>query len=70
MKLRLGRTASDIVVAIYLFATLLIRFLLESQIQSQPIISLLIGGFCLLFLWALVKSKFLNPGWFGLLKKR
>ena len=70
MKLQLGKTASDIVVAIYLSITLLVRFFLEPQLQNNWVISILIGLFGLLFLWALVKSKFLNPGWFGLLEPK
>ena len=70
MKLQIGKTASDIIVTIYLLGTLLIRFLLESQLQSNIVISIMLGLFGLLFLWALVKSKILNPGWFGLLEPK
>lgn len=70
MKLQIGKTASDIIVTIYLLGTLLIRFLLEPQLQSNILISILLGLFGLLFLWALVKSKILNPGWFGLLEPK
>ena len=70
MKLQIGKTASDIIVTIYLLGTLLIRFLLESQFQSNIVISIMLGLFGLLFLWALVKSKILNPGWFGLLEQK
>lgn len=68
MKLQIGKTASDIIVAIYLLGTLLVRFFLEPQLNSNYLISIMLGLFGLLFLWALVKSKILNPGWFGLLK--
>lgn len=62
MKLQIGKTASDIIITIYLLGTLLIRFFLEPQLQSSYIISIMLGLFGLLFLWALVKSKILNPG--------
>lgn len=68
MKLQIGKTASDIIVAIYLLGTLLVRFFLEPQLNSHYLISIMLGLFGLLFLWALVKSKILNPGWFGLLE--
>ncbi|MEM6965544.1 MAG: hypothetical protein AAF573_12305 [Bacteroidota bacterium] len=67
MKLQLGKKVSDVIVAIYLVFTLFVRFLLEPQLQGRYVLSILLGAFGLLFLWALVKSKFLNPGWFGLL---
>ncbi len=70
MKLQIGKTASDIIVTIYLLGTLLIRFFLETQLQRNFIISIMLGLFGLLFLWALVKSKILNPGWFGLLEPK
>ncbi len=70
MKLQIGKTASDIIVTIYLLGTLLIRFFLEPQLQSNFIISIMLGLFGLLFLWALIKSKVLNPGWFGLLEPK
>jgi len=69
MKIQLGPKISDIFVAIYLTATLAFRFYLEPQFNGFIVVSLLFGGFMLLFLWALVKTKFLNPNWFGLLDR-
>ncbi len=66
MKLQLGQKASDVFVVVYITATLLMRFLIEPQLQGRYMISVALGGFALLFLWALVKSKFLSPSWFGL----
>lgn len=66
MKLQLSRKASDIFVVVYIAATLLMRFLVEPQLQGRYMISVALGGFALLFLWALVKSKFISPSWFGL----
>ena len=67
MKFGLGRKASDIFVIIYLAGTLLLRFVLEPQLGGHFLISIGIGLFALLFLWALSKSKIINPSWFGLL---
>ncbi len=69
MKLQLGPKASDIFVAIYLGITLLGRFLLEPQLQGRYLVSMILGAFALLFLWALTKSKIINPTFFGLWKK-
>lgn len=69
LKFRLGSMASNIVVVLYVFGTLLMRFLLEPQLQSRYVLSILMGGFALLFLWALIKSKVLNPTIFGLSEK-
>lgn len=66
MKLQLGPKASNIFVAIYLLITLLLRFLLEEQLQGQLLASLSLGAFALLFLWALNKSGYIQPNWFGL----
>jgi hypothetical protein len=70
MKFGLGQKASDVFVVIYIMATLYIRFLLEPQLKGHLIISVGIGLFALLFLWALSKSKIINPSWFGLTGKR
>ena len=70
MTFRLGKKTSDTIIAIYLIGTLYIRFVLEAQLQQHYILSILLGLFGLLFLWALIKVKLLNPGWFGLLKPK
>ena len=67
MKLQLGRKASDVFVVVYIAGTLLLRFFLEPQLQGRFLISIALGAFALLFLWALAKSKLINPSWFGLL---
>ncbi len=67
MKFGLGQKASDVFVVIYLAATLFLRFVLEPQLRGHLLISIGIGLFALLFLWALSKSKIINPSWFGLL---
>lgn len=63
--LRLGKLPSRVVVVLYIFMTLLLRFVIEAQFQGVWWASMLVGAFCLLFLWALVKVRVLNPGWIG-----
>ncbi len=67
--LKLGPLTSDVFICIYLTGTLVLRFALESQIQGYYLISVGLGAFGLLFLWALIKSKILNPTYFGLLRQ-
>jgi hypothetical protein len=64
MKLQLNRITSRIFVVLYIFATLVWRFLFEAQLIGSAFLSMVIGALFLLFLWALIKSKFLNPEWF------
>jgi hypothetical protein len=66
MKLQLGKKASDVFVAIYIVATLFARFMIEPQLQGRYFLSIVLGAFALLFLWALSRSKIINPTWFGL----
>ena len=68
LKIQLGRKTSDIFVILYLIATLWLRFVLEAQLSGHLLISMAIGAFALLFLWALYKSEFIQPSWFGLIK--
>jgi len=70
MKLQLKGLAADLFISFYLFATLFVRFQLEAQLQGRYAISMFIGGFGLLFLWALIKSKFLSPNYFGLIEEK
>ena len=62
--LRLNRTISRIFVVVYLFSTAIWRFLFEGQLLGSVMMSMVIGIFFLLFLWALIKAKILNPEWF------
>mgnify|MGYP000212237679 CR=1 FL=1 len=62
--LQLNRIVSRIFVVLYLGATLIWRFLFEAQLLGSVMMSLVIGFFFLLFLWALIKTKILNPEWF------
>ena len=63
--LRLGKWASRAVVIVYILITLFLRFVIEGQLQGFVLLSLLLGGIGLLFLWALIKVRVLNPGWIG-----
>jgi hypothetical protein len=67
MKLQLGKKASDVFVVIYILITLWLRFQIEAQLNGHYLISVALGAFALLFLWALNKSNYINPSWFGLL---
>jgi hypothetical protein len=69
MKLQLGKTTSDIFIAVYVVITLYLRFYIEPLFRGNVLLSLFIGLFALFIIWALVKIKFLNPNWFGLYKK-
>ncbi len=64
-RISLGPAASDWFIAIYLTITLALRFILEPQLQGFYLVSLGLGAFALLFLWALIKSKVLQPTYFG-----
>ena len=64
-----GRTA-DLVVSLYLLVTLYMRFSVENGLLNHPVLSLALGIVMLLFLWALIKVKFLVPDYFGLLTKK
>ena len=63
--LRMGKKLSQVIVVLYIALTLYIRFTVENQLQGLWLISLVVGAICLLILWAMVKVRILNPGWFG-----
>lgn len=68
--LALGPRSSDWFIVFYLTITLAIRFILEPQLQGFYFISLGLGAFALLFLWALIKSKVLRPSYFGFFSEK
>lgn len=70
MKLKLSPLISDIFILVYIAITLYIRFKLENQIQLNPLLSIFIGLIFVLFIWALIKVKVLNPNWFGLFNSK
>lgn len=57
----MSRKLSDVFVTLYVITTLFLRIYLEPQLNGNFIISLGLGLFALLFLWALAKSKIINP---------
>ncbi|MCB9309211.1 MAG: hypothetical protein H6567_04020 [Lewinellaceae bacterium] len=62
----MSQTLSNIIVVLYIILTFFLRFILEPQLQGRYAISIGLGLFALLFLWALIKSKILKPTIFGL----
>lgn len=68
MKFQLNSTISDIIIVLYLIGTLWLRFQVEPQLNGNSLISILVGGLALLFLWAMIKGKFLRPTYFGLFR--
>ena len=62
--MHLNRPLSQLFVVLYLGGTFALRFVFESQLTGHYWVSLVTGGLCLLLLWALIKSRFLRPGWF------
>lgn len=69
-RLRINALASDIIISIYVIVTLYFRFKLESEIATGPVESLVMGVCFVVIIWALIKLKVLNPGWFGLFKSK
>lgn len=71
MKLALSPLASDIVIVIYVVATLFIRFKFEhNNYAVSPALSIVFGLCFVAFLWSLIKLKILNPNWFGLFNSK
>lgn len=61
---------SRVFIILFLGATLFVRMWFESGLAGHYWVSLVTGGLCLLFLWALIKSGILRPGWFSWEKPR
>lgn len=64
----LNRTQSAIFVTLYIVGTLFLRFKLEPQLQGVMWISLAMGGFGLLLLWALIRVRFCTLDYFTMRK--
>jgi hypothetical protein len=60
-KLRLNTYWSNVFVGVYILGTMYLRFLIEPQFNGNILVSVGLGLFALLFLWALAKSRFINP---------
>lgn len=69
-RLRINALTSDIIISIYVIVTLYFRFKLESETATGPFESLIMGLCFVVIIWALIKLKVLNPGWFGLFNSK
>ncbi|MEM6261085.1 MAG: hypothetical protein AAGI38_01155 [Bacteroidota bacterium] len=69
MKIRLSKTPSRAIIITYILLTLGFRFYVEPQLNGVVWISVALGIFGLLFLWAMIRSGVLNPDWFSFEKK-
>lgn len=70
MKLCINPLASDIIICIYVVATLYLRFKWQSQTIVTPMLSIVVGLSFVAIIWALIKLKVLNPNWFGLFNSK
>ncbi len=66
MKFRINPLASDIIITIYAVITLFVRFKYENEANVSTMNFLVMGICFIVFIWALIKLKVLNPNWFGL----
>ncbi len=66
MKLQVSPLISDIIISVYILITLYIRFEWENSNRISIPQSLAVGLSFIVFIWALIKLKVLNPNWFGL----
>jgi len=64
----MNQSLSNIFVVLYVVVTLFVRFILEPQLQGRYFLSIGLGAFSLLFLWAMIKSGFIRPSLMGLHK--
>jgi len=69
-RLRINALTSDIIISIYVIVTLYLRFKLESETATGVFESIIMGVCFVVIIWALIKSKVLNPGWFGLFNSK
>lgn len=70
MKLHLSPLVSDIIITIYILISLYIRFEWENSNQVSTGQSIAVGASFVVFIWALIKLKVLNPNWFGLFNSK
>ncbi|MBT2163143.1 hypothetical protein [Zobellia barbeyronii] len=66
MKFRINPLASDIIITAYIIGTLYLRFKFESQTETSPVLSIVMGICFVVIIWVLIKLKIFNPNWFGL----
>lgn len=60
-RLQLNTFWSNIFVVTYILGTMYLRFLIEPQLNGNVLVSVGLGLFALLLLWALSKSKLIRP---------
>lgn len=70
MKLRINPLASDVIISVYVVATLFFRFKFENETSVSSINSIVIGICFVTIIWVLIKLKILNPHWFGLFNSK
>lgn len=70
MKFTLSPLISDIFILIYISVTLFLRFKLENQVNLSTGTSVFIGFLFVFILYIMIKSRVLNPNWFGLFKSK
>ncbi|WP_299247051.1 hypothetical protein [uncultured Lacinutrix sp.] len=70
MKFHINPLASDIIISIYIIATLYLRFKFENNTNASPVLSIVLGLCFVVIIWVLIKLKILNPNWFGLLNSK
>lgn len=66
MKFQVNSLVSDVFITIYIVGTLYFRIKIQNEYLINPLFSIFIGFLFILFIWALIKVKVLNPNWFGL----
>jgi hypothetical protein len=70
MKFRINPLTSDILICVYVVATLFLRFKFENNADVSPLLSIVMGICFVVIIWALIKLKVLNPNWFGLFNSK
>jgi hypothetical protein len=70
MKFRISPLASDVIITIYVVATLYLRFKFENETPISPMLSIVMGICFVVIIWVLIKLKVLNPNWFGLFNSK
>jgi len=70
MKLRLNPLLSDIIITAYILVSLYFRISWEYTNEVSVPQSMAVGLSFVVFIWALIKLKVLNPNWFGLFNSK
>lgn len=67
--MQLSPRISDILILLFLGATLWYRFDLQSRLGDHYMISIFLGLLPLVLIFVLIKWKVLNPSFFGLINR-